>query len=122
MPADKEEVMWVKYNEPNMTKRINFLYSRLVRGLPTKLEAYGMAIGTAVYMAQSVQKTLDGIKFEQYLLPINTDFKESLSIGIRLTRDVQPRPSTKPRHVKKAEPEKEKQDGPVVQVAVDDKK
>ena len=62
--TDKGEVMWVKYNEPNMTKRINFLYSRLARGLPTKLEAYGMAIGTAVYMAQSVQKTLDGVKFE----------------------------------------------------------
>jgi len=57
-----EEVMWVKYNEKNMTKRINYLYSRLARGLPTKLEAYGMAIGTAVYMAQSVFKTLDDVK------------------------------------------------------------
>lgn len=116
----KEEVMWVKYNELHMTKRINFLYSRLARGLPTKLEAFGMAIGTAVYMAQSVQKTLDGVKFEQYLLPINSEFGESLSIGIRLTRDAQAKTVNKARYVKKAD--LEKVEVPVAQPAVDEAK
>ena len=46
-----ESIMWVSAKEINMTKRMNYLAHRLTSGLTTKLHAYGLAIGTAVWMA-----------------------------------------------------------------------
>jgi hypothetical protein len=57
-----ESVMWIAYREPNMTKRMNYLIHRLSSGLTTKLHAYGLAIGTAVWMSTTIRQQLSGVE------------------------------------------------------------
>lgn len=56
-----ESIMWVSARETHMTKRMNYLAYRLTSGLTTKLHAYGLAIGSAVWMACTVRNQLGGV-------------------------------------------------------------
>ena len=56
-----ESIMWIAYNEPNMTKRMSYLVHRLMEGLTTKLHAYGLAIGTAVWMSSNSRHQFSGV-------------------------------------------------------------
>lgn len=73
-PRD-ESIMWVAYNEPNMSKRMSYLVHRLMEGHTTKLHAYGLAIGTAVWMSTSIRHQLTGVSQKASIMELKDEAK-----------------------------------------------
>lgn len=76
--------MWVAYREPNMSKRLSYLTNRLTQGLTTKLHAYGLAIGTAVWMSTTIRHQLNGIEQKASILELKDEAKQRESFGMEI--------------------------------------
>lgn len=98
-------IMWVSAREVNMTKRMNYLAHRLTTGQTTKLHAYGLAIGSAVWMACTMRNQLGGVTTKAQIMELKDEEKQRKSFGIEITlsRSAEtPLPERKP-YVKKAD-------------------
>jgi len=79
-----ESIMWVAYNEPNMTKRMSYLVHRLKDGLTTKLHAYGLAIGTAIWMSSNIRHQFSGVTQKATIMELKDGAKHRESFGIEI--------------------------------------
>ncbi len=77
--------MWVSAREPNMTKRMNYLAYRLTNGHTTKLHAYGLAIGSAVWMACTLRNQLGGVTIKAQIMELKDEEKQRESFGMEIT-------------------------------------
>ena len=85
-----ESIMWIAYNEPNMTKRMSYLVHRLKEGLTTKLHAYGLAIGTAVWMSSNIRHQFTGVTQKATIMELKDQAKHRESFGIEIVLSVDP--------------------------------
>ena len=67
-----------------MQKRMKFIQYRLYSGQSVKLHAFGLAIGTAVWMAITIRNQLGGVTQKASILELKDEEKQRESFGIEI--------------------------------------
>lgn len=73
-----------------MAKRMSYLVHRLKEGLTTKLHAYGLAIGTAVWMSSNIRRQFSGVTQTATIMQLKDQAKHRESFGIEIVLSVDP--------------------------------